>query len=244
MVALAPITNETPVWDVHDTFPKLHSRAREAKTSICTEAPRFKSRSGIEIWLTIYETCDRLESFTRDPIGFDGGAYGIYEYCHTKPHIYMDPFGKQIMPPSIGAGYPIYMPAPHEPPSPPTPWPKVLPPMGPPVPPKPPTIGGYGHYCGPIRAAFCTKNADGSHTPSPGQPPPIDDMDRACMQHDCCLADAPQVVSALACRSNCNVEFCKALDAFECNARYGNDPIQSYYCDRMKQQAKRLFHCP
>ena len=32
MVALAPITNERPAWDVLDTFPKLHSRAREAKS--------------------------------------------------------------------------------------------------------------------------------------------------------------------------------------------------------------------
>ena len=37
MVALAPITNETPAWDVLDAFPKLHSRAREAKTTPCTE---------------------------------------------------------------------------------------------------------------------------------------------------------------------------------------------------------------
>jgi hypothetical protein len=34
----------------------------------------------------------------RDPIGFEGGSYSIVEYCHSKPHIYMDPFGKQIMP--------------------------------------------------------------------------------------------------------------------------------------------------
>jgi RHS repeat-associated protein len=70
---------------------------------------------------------------TRDPIGFDGGAFGSYEYCHTKPHIYMDPFGKQIMPPSIGGSYPIYMPAPHTPPTSPPPPPgfPVIPSMPP-----------------------------------------------------------------------------------------------------------------
>jgi hypothetical protein len=73
MVALAPITNETPAWDVLDTFPKLHSRAREAKTTHCTEARYSNSLSGIEIWLLIYESCDGLESFTRDPIGYKDG---------------------------------------------------------------------------------------------------------------------------------------------------------------------------
>ena len=78
MVAPAPITNETSTWDVLDTFPKLHSRAREAKTTPCTEVPMLKSRNRIEIWLTIYDDCDGLESFTRDPIGYWDGmnVYG------------------------------------------------------------------------------------------------------------------------------------------------------------------------
>jgi len=113
MVALAPNTSETSTWDVLDGFSKLHSRAREAKTTRCTEAPASKSLSRVEIWLVISESCVGLESFPRDPIGFEGGAYGIYKYCHNKPNNYMDPFGMQIQPPSIGAGYPIYMPAPH-----------------------------------------------------------------------------------------------------------------------------------
>jgi hypothetical protein len=88
MVALAPINNETPAWDVLDTFPKLHSRAREATTSTCTEVPSLKSRNCIEIWLTIYESCDGLESFTRDPIGYvDGGnLYSDYfKLSNTDP---------------------------------------------------------------------------------------------------------------------------------------------------------------
>ena len=93
MVALAPITNETPAWDVLDAFPKLHSRAREAKTTPCTEVPMLKSRSRIEIWLVIYETCDRLESFTRDPIGFKGSEWNLYEYVRGRSLNYIDPSG-------------------------------------------------------------------------------------------------------------------------------------------------------
>jgi hypothetical protein len=80
VVALAPITNETPAWDVLDAFPKLHSRARDEKTTPCTEVPMHKSRNCIEIWLTIYETCDGLESFTRDPIGYEDGPSLYMEY--------------------------------------------------------------------------------------------------------------------------------------------------------------------
>lgn len=91
MVALAPITNETPIWDVLDTFPKLHSRAREAKVRSCTEAPHSKSLVRVEIWQTIYETRDRLESFTRDPIEFEGSEWNLYE---TKMFLSrMDPTG-------------------------------------------------------------------------------------------------------------------------------------------------------
>jgi hypothetical protein len=96
MVALAPITNETPTWDVLDAFPKLHSRAREAKTPRCTEVPMLKSRSRIEIWLTNYETCDRLESFTRDPIGFRARSANIYQYISGRVLIALDPSGLQI----------------------------------------------------------------------------------------------------------------------------------------------------
>jgi hypothetical protein len=93
MVALAPITNETPTWDVLDTFPKLHSRAREEKTTPCTEAPHSKSLDRVEIWLTIYETCEGLESFTRDPIGFDGGS-NFYSLVSNSPLSFVDPLGE------------------------------------------------------------------------------------------------------------------------------------------------------
>ena len=93
MVALAPITNDTSAWDVLNTFPKLHSRAREEKTGICTEAPASKSLGRVEIWQAVYETCDGLESFTRDPIGFEGSEWGLYEFFGGMPLVDVDPTG-------------------------------------------------------------------------------------------------------------------------------------------------------
>jgi len=93
MVALAPNTSETSSWDILDRFPKLHSRAREVKTGICTEAPHSKSLSRVEIWQAISESCIRLESFTRDPIGYEGSAWGLYEYVDGMPLTLNDPTG-------------------------------------------------------------------------------------------------------------------------------------------------------
>ncbi len=95
MVALAPITNETPAWDVLDRFPKLHSRAREVKTPSCTDVPHSKSLGCVEIWLVIYEGCDGLESFTRDPIGYRGSPFDLYEYCESSPLQNFDPLGME-----------------------------------------------------------------------------------------------------------------------------------------------------
>ena len=93
MVALAPNNSETSTWDVLDRFPKMHSRAREAKTTSCTEAPHSKSFGRVEIWLVIYEGCDGLESFTRDPIGYRGSPFDLYEYCESSPLQNFDPLG-------------------------------------------------------------------------------------------------------------------------------------------------------
>ena len=92
MVALAPNTSETSPWDVLDGFPKLHSRARETKPRFCTEAPHSKSFGRVEIWLVIYESCEGLESFTRDPIGFDGG-WSHYSFVNGRALIELDPSG-------------------------------------------------------------------------------------------------------------------------------------------------------
>ena len=94
MVALAPNTSEPSPWDVLDGFPKLHSRAREAITLNCTEVPYSKSLSRVEIWLLIYECCDGLESFTRDPIGFKGSPWNLFEYVGGRPAVLNDPSGK------------------------------------------------------------------------------------------------------------------------------------------------------
>ena len=106
MVALAPITSETSPWDVLDTFPKQHSRAREAKTSNCTEARHSKSLGRVEIWLMIYEGCDGLESFTRDLIGYYDG-----------PNIYSSKIGLQKTDPRglMGSGVAPYTPPPTSP---------------------------------------------------------------------------------------------------------------------------------
>ena len=94
MVALAPNTSETSPWDVLDTFPKLHSRAREEKTTSCTEVPDSKSLDCIEIWQVVFESCDGLESFTRDPIGFDGSEWNLYEFLAGRALVYRDPDGR------------------------------------------------------------------------------------------------------------------------------------------------------
>ena len=96
MVALAPNTSETSPWDVLDTFPKLHSRAREANTRSCTEAPHSKSFGRVEIWLMIYEGCGGLESFTRDPIGYDGSPFNLYDFVDSQPVFKTDPSGQSV----------------------------------------------------------------------------------------------------------------------------------------------------
>ena len=99
MVALAPITNETPAWDVLDTFPKLHSRAREAITTSCTEVAHSKSLVRVEIWLAIYESRVGLESFTRDPIGYEGSEWDLYEFLDSRVLLIVDPDGQCPGPP-------------------------------------------------------------------------------------------------------------------------------------------------
>jgi len=97
MVALAPNTSEASTWDVVNTFPKLHSRAREVKTTHCAEVPESKSLSRVEIWLLIYESCDGLESFTRDPIGFEGSEWNLYEVMEGMVLDGLDPTGLTLV---------------------------------------------------------------------------------------------------------------------------------------------------
>ncbi len=92
MVALAPNTSETSPWDVLNTFPKLHSRAREAFTRTCTEVPHSKSLNCVEIWQAIYDCRDGLESFTRDPIGYEDGNSLYESYLRM---VKADPYGNK-----------------------------------------------------------------------------------------------------------------------------------------------------
>ena len=110
MVALATNTTETPTWDILETFPKLHSRAREAITPICTEARYSKSLSCVEIWLTIYEGCVGLESFTRDPIGYKESELDLYAYVNGHSLSYTDPDGLVPQPPLTLPGGPAVLP--------------------------------------------------------------------------------------------------------------------------------------
>jgi hypothetical protein len=102
MVALAPSTTETSPWHILNGFPKLHSRARETKTRPCTEAATCKSLNRVEIRQVIYDSRIRLESFSRDPIGFKGSEWNLYEYCESCPLVNLDPSGEAIWVPIIG----------------------------------------------------------------------------------------------------------------------------------------------
>jgi len=84
MVALAPSTTETSTLDILNGFPKLHSLAREAKTSRCTEEAACKSTSRVEIRQVIYDYRIRLESLSRDPIGYvEGQIFMRLTLCHS-----------------------------------------------------------------------------------------------------------------------------------------------------------------
>jgi len=93
MVAIASNTSETSTWDTLNGFPSLHSRAREAKTNRYAEATGCKSLNCVEIWQVIYDYRIRLESFSRDPIGFEGGQLNIYGYVDSRVFISTDPSG-------------------------------------------------------------------------------------------------------------------------------------------------------
>ena len=52
----------------------------------------------------IYETCDGLESFTRDPIGYEAGSNNVYSYVASSPLRAIDPSGLEswIPGPTVG----------------------------------------------------------------------------------------------------------------------------------------------
>ena len=84
-----------------DNFSKTAHRARGATTS--THAPvnlRSNSLNRIEFRAYTYVDRRRLGSCSKDPIGYEAGSNCLYEYCHSEPLKYIDPWGKQIMPPT------------------------------------------------------------------------------------------------------------------------------------------------
>jgi hypothetical protein len=82
---------------------------------------RSKSLECIEIWQAIYETRGGLESFTRDPIGYEGGI-GLYEFVGASVLVDVDPTGLK------GGGITVI----------PRPSPGIRPGTRPPVLPRPP----------------------------------------------------------------------------------------------------------
>ena len=185
-------------------------------------------------------TTTTIGFFTRDPIGFHGGAIEIYEYCHGIPSKYVDPSGKQIYP-----GYPpsfpvrVRLPSPPSPPQ--QPVPPVVVPLVPPlvVAPQPPSRGEYGHYCGPIRMSMCQPAAGKGCIPSPTQRAPIDALDAACAAHDCCLFSWREALSECFTPA-CNPVLCSAMAAISCGTLY-SDPQKIYECQYMKWKATALF---
>jgi len=53
----------------------------------------------------IYEGCVGLESFTRDPIGYRGSPYDLYEYVDAQPLRKTDPSGKLGVPGCVADPY-------------------------------------------------------------------------------------------------------------------------------------------
>jgi len=101
MVAIASNTSETSTWDTLNGFLKLHSRAREAKTNRYAEATGCKPLTRVEIQQVIYDSRIRLESFSRDPIGFKGGI-NLYQFCRSRSLSTVDPSGLFGYTPPVG----------------------------------------------------------------------------------------------------------------------------------------------
>jgi RHS repeat-associated protein len=80
-------------------------------------------------------------------------------------------------------------------------------------------IGAYGNYCGLLRKATC----DAVDKPSPLNTP-VDDVDRCCMVHDCCLAGWQQCINPWR-EVKCNWNFCRCI----CNTTCANSPTP-YQC--------------
>ncbi|TWT55996.1 hypothetical protein CA85_47040 [Allorhodopirellula solitaria] len=76
-------------------------RCRSRRASCETTAKRTSKPA------CVYESCRRLESCSRDPIGYVGSEWSLYEYVSSVPIQYMDPMGLQTFgdgpPPGMGS---------------------------------------------------------------------------------------------------------------------------------------------
>jgi len=97
MVAIASNTSETSTWDTLNGFPRLQSRARGAKTNRYAEATGCKPLTRVEIQQVIYDYRIRLESFSRDPIGYSRRDKSLNQYIRGRTLIGMDPKGNDLV---------------------------------------------------------------------------------------------------------------------------------------------------
>jgi len=142
----------------------------------------------------------------RDPIGFDGSKWCLYEYVGSNSTGHTDPTGLQAAPP--------------------------------------PRPAGHGHFCGPTRAAICNGTGPaGNPAPFPINPHPIDSIDAACAEHDCCLADPINFVYELCGYTTCNKFLCEKAKNVDCNIEHPNNAALLLSCENMKLRIK-FFICP
>ncbi len=73
-------------------FEKSHSRARGI-ASACTDSSRRKSLDRIDMRFSIYESRVGLESFSRDPIEYEGSKWNLYEFLSGHALVRIDPMG-------------------------------------------------------------------------------------------------------------------------------------------------------
>ena len=88
MVALAPITNETPAWDVLDPFPESHARARQTKSgnplskSLTYSYDAVDNRRSLDApdsgrFSYVYDAADQLSSVLNPFSGLTTFSYDI-----------------------------------------------------------------------------------------------------------------------------------------------------------------------
>ncbi len=73
-------------------FENPHSRARSIARR-CTDSLRCKSLDRIEMRYSIYESRVGLESFSRDPIKYQGSQWNLYEFVEGRALVGRDPSG-------------------------------------------------------------------------------------------------------------------------------------------------------